>query len=577
MKIDDRHSQIVKLVNEKGFLSVTELSGLFDVSEMTIRRDLDILVKDNFVRRTFGGVAAVATERDGSKYGNDAPDNALQQTAKTDNILTDRIDVVIASSVNPKYDGRLLESITRKNIPIITESLAIQDEETVVAVDNFKAGRDLGIWAGEFVRKNWNKAYVLDLSYSLSNTQARSRGFAAGIREANPDTEIVLSINAQSRYSTAYQLTRDALTVHRNINVIFAINDATALGALNACRDLGIDRGSLIIIPFGLEGDRIKNALLEQEYCQAGLAMFPEIVGPTCIEAAIAAYNHEPLPRQLITPYVIVTPETMQDIYTNANGAWRINWDNVKGRLEIPLPIDPDLHLAARLLPHRIGFIIPFSEHDWYKKLIISMKDHARSLHIDFEVIDADQNIKDEIDIRRQLIAKLAAQQIEEDDVVIIDGGLIGEYLAEAILERKSITVITNSVSVFDILKTNPNLILILTGGAYRHSSQMLVGPTAEGALRELRADKLFLMVAGASLNFGLSHTNISEVTMKQAMIRSAKEVILLADHTYFGQESIIQVAPLTAVNKLITDDALPASIRLELTKLGIQIILANQ
>src|SRR5512133_2747685 len=118
---------------------------------------------------------------------------------------------------------------------------------------------------------------------------------------------------------------------------------------------------------------------------------------------------------------------------------------------------------------------------------------------------------------------------------------------------------------------------LILTGGAFRHSSRMLVGPTAEGALRELRADKLFLMVTGVSLSFGLSHTNISEVTMKQAMIRSAREVILLADHTYFGQESVVQVAPLTVVHRLITDDALPASVRLDLSKLGIHILLANE
>ena len=64
---------------------------------------------------------------------------------------------------------------------------------------------------------------------------------------------------------------------------------------------------------------------------------------------------------------------------------------------------------------------------------------------------------------------------------------------------------------------------------------------------------------------------------MKQAMIRSAREVILLADHTYFGQELIVQVAPLTVVNRLITDDALAASVRLDLSKLGIQIILANE
>jgi DeoR family transcriptional regulator, fructose operon transcriptional repressor len=178
--------------------------------------------------------------------------------------------------------------------------------------------------------------------------------------------------------------------------------------------------------------------------------------------------------------------------------------------------------------------------------------------------------------MRRREIAHVAAQLVQTGDVIMIDGGPIANYLAEALLEKKSITVITNAMPVFDVLRNNPDITLILTGGAYRFSSQVLVGPTGEGALRELRADKLFLMVTGISLGFGLSHTNISEVTFKQAMIHSAREVILLADHSSFGQESVIQVASPKVVHKLITDDALPASVRLELTKLGIQIILAN-
>ncbi len=103
----------------------------------------------------------------------------------------------------------------------------------------------------------------------------------------------------------------------------------------------------------------------------------------------------------------------------------------------------------------------------------------------------------------------------------------------------------------------------------------MLVGPTAEGALKELRADKLFLMVSGITLGFGLYHHTFSEVTIKQAMIRSAREVIVLADHTAFGAEVGIQIAPVKAADKLITDDALPASTRLDISKEGIQIILA--
>jgi DeoR family fructose operon transcriptional repressor len=243
--------------------------------------------------------------------------------------------------------------------------------------------------------------------------------------------------------------------------------------------------------------------------------------------------------------------------------------------LSIPLEINPLKPKADRPLPRRLGFVVPFSEHEWYKNLIASMHDYASQLKIEFEVVDAEENQKDEIDFRRRQIARVAAQQVQPGEVILIDGGPIANYLAEILVEKQSMTIITNSISVFDILKQNPKNILVLTGGAYRSSSQMLVGPTAEGALRELRADKLFLMVSGITLNFGLSHTNISEVTMKQAMIRSAREVILLADHSFFGQESVIQVANLNVVNKVITDDALPASVRLDLMKLGIQIILA--
>ena len=53
-------------------------------------------------------------------------------------------------------------------------------------------------------------------------------------------------------------------------------------------------------------------------------------------------------------------------------------------------------------------------------------------------------------------------------------------------------------------------------------------------------------------------------------------EVILLADHTKFGQESVVQVAPASVVNKLVTDNALQASIRLDLNKLGIEVIIAR-
>ncbi len=572
MNASNRLERITALIEDHSFLTVGELSKLCEVSEMTIRRDLNRLEKQARIRRTYGGAASLNSQPVAQEAVELAP------ASRPESFLADRIDVLIVTSVNPKYDGRLLESISRRNIPIIAESTVIQDEESVVAVDNYQASLDLGHWAGEYARDHWGgKAYVLDLSYSLTNTQARSRGFVAGICETLPDAEIVLTINTQSRYDTAYQLTRDALTVHNQINIIFAINDTTAKGAINACKDLHLDPDSIIVIAFGLEGNTVKNALMEGAFCKFALAHFPEIVGLVCVEAAIAAFNHKPLPQHIVTPYAIVTAETLPDFYTRQGDQWMLRWETVKDRLTIPNGFDIRQPRPLNQLPRRIGFIVPFTEHEWYKNLINGMQEYARGLKVEFEVIDAEQNIKEEIDIRRRAIARTAAALIGPGEVILIDGGPIGNYLAEYLQERQNIIVITNAVTVFEILKQNAELTLILTGGAYRHSSQVLVGPTAESTLRELRADRLFLTITGASLNFGLSHTNISEVTMKQSMIRSAREVILLADHTYFEQDSVVQMAPLTVIHELITDDALPASVRLELTKLGIKIILANE
>jgi DeoR/GlpR family transcriptional regulator of sugar metabolism len=160
--------------------------------------------------------------------------------------------------------------------------------------------------------------------------------------------------------------------------------------------------------------------------------------------------------------------------------------------------------------------------------------------------------------------------------VILIDAGQVTTYLAEKLAQKKDITVITNSLPVFHTLKDNPSIALISTGGLARPSTQSLTGHTAELALRELRADKLFLAVTGITLGFGLSHTDMAEVSMKQAMLRAAREVVLLADHTVFGQESVAQVAPTEAVHTVITDEALPASVRLELKKLGIEVVVAR-
>ena len=572
MAADDRLEQITLLIDERGFLSVRDLSEHFHVSEMTIRRDLQRLDEEGHLNRTYGGAASLKRS---ASPGVDVEQSGPFETV--DELLANRVDVIITSSLEQSVDYLLLDRATKMNIPIIAESASLEKQVTVVAVDNYKAAFELGKWAGLEFGKQWSgQLHVLDLSYSLPNTQVRSRAFMAGIHDVCPQASLVLSINAQSSSDISYQLTRDALTVHSQVNLIFAINDATAWGAIQACRDLGLDPEKISVIPFGLEGDTMRNLLAEGTFCKAGLAMFPEIVAPACIEAAIAAYGQVPLPAHLVTPYTIVTNKSLSEIYSHSAGKWIPRWDVIYQRFSIPIDIHPSVDRSPDLLPRRIGFIVPFGKHDWYRNLVFFMLEHAKTYNIELEIVDAEKEVIEEIEARRRAIALLASEQVQSGEVVIIDGGPIAGYLAKELLGKPDLTVITNSTVVLKTLEQDPQIQLISTGGALRRSSQVYVGPTAEGALRELRADKLFLSVSGISQDFGLSHTNISEVTIKQAMIHSAREVILLADYTIFGQESVAQVAGLKIVNKLIADESLPAKTRLDLAKLGIKVQLAS-
>jgi DeoR/GlpR family transcriptional regulator of sugar metabolism len=567
--MSNRLQEVVSLVERRGFLSVRELSQAFDVSEVTIRRDLQRLQDEQRLLRTYGGAMAL-TKTSGGPVAPAEPPPALA----LENLALEQADVWVNVSLSPRADMILLERAEKHGVAIIAESLAMAGARTLVAADNYQAGWSLGRWAGAYALAHFGgQARVLDLTYHLSNTQERSRGFMGGMQEVLPAAQVLLSLTTQSDWKSAYRLTTDAMHVHPDINVIFCINDILACGAIQACKDMGIDPEAVLVLTFGLEGKTLRDELMQRAYLKAGMAMFPEIVGPACVEAAIGAFQGRDLAPQLVTPHAVLTADTLEEFYEQHNGEWRLKLDAAKEALPIPVNFSAS---GSGKLPQRVGFLVPFSEHEWYQNLIAAMRTYASSLGVALVLADAAENLKDELVLRKLSIANEASKLVKPGDVILIDGGQVTTFLAETLQDVSGITVITNAMPVFDALRMRPGINLIVTGGLLRHESQVLVGPTVESVLRELRADKLFLAVSGVSIGFGLSHTNPAEVTIKQAMIRAAREVILLADHTKFEQESVMQIASVQVVDKLITDNALPASTRLELAKLGIEVVLAR-
>ncbi len=568
-----REAFILGLLKQNGVITVAEVCVQCNCSAETARRDLRRLEDRGEVVRTHGGAVLAKAGAQVQVRGNGSG------VAEARTALVDRADALIVTAKESKAIHLLVERGRRAGLPIIAEATGYPGAKSIVAVDNYRAGFELGQWVAVHAQQCLgNTITVLVVGYPQPNTEARTRGFEDGLRQLPAHQRRVLRVDGQGLREASRQITADALKLDPEINVIFGINDDSTLGALDAWHDLGLATDKLFVATFGLEGNSARELLEQERPYTVGVAMFPELVGRTCIDAAICAYHHCPLPERILTPFAIVTPDSLGRFYERdpKTRDWRLNWVAAEQLPSASAGFALMSQCQGRPKPRRIGYVQVFSSHEWYQNVRRAMEERSRSLGIVLEVIDTSQDLAHEVETLKQTIGQSAARFVHEGDTIILDAGKTAAYLARALRGRTGITVITNSLAVVDELREEPGITLVLSGGVARRETSSLVGPNAEATFHDLRADKVFLAVTGVSLGFGLSNTNIAEATVKQEMLSAAREVIVLADYSKIGVESLVKVAPIDAVHRLITDSNISAHDRLAFTQRGVEVSIAE-
>lgn len=282
------------------------------------------------------GAEDAATEHGVQFQWEDANVDLSKQITQAENMLTQGVDVLMMSPVDPGGLSSVMAQADERGVPVVTESNAVDGAVTTVGIENYEAAKMLGLWAGEYLAENVDgTAHVLIVGLpTQKDTQDRAAGFVDGLTESGADFEITQEVNGGGLKDIALDVSTDAFTAHPEINVIFGINDDSALGATQAYTEAGLDPAKLSTFGFGVEGQAGKGALTSDGPYLAGLAMFPEYVGATLIEQAIAAAEGEEIPERTVTPAAVVTADNLGDYYTNEGGTWVIDYDAVAALAE---------------------------------------------------------------------------------------------------------------------------------------------------------------------------------------------------------------------------------------------------
>jgi DeoR/GlpR family transcriptional regulator of sugar metabolism len=173
-------------------------------------------------------------------------------------------------------------------------------------------------------------------------------------------------------------------------------------------------------------------------------------------------------------------------------------------------------------------------------------------------------------------IADVALEMISSGDAIVLGAGTTTQALAKRLSRYNDLTVVTNSLLVAEALVRAAGVEVVVTGGTLRGAIHALVGSAAEQSLSRLRTVRAFISGNGLTADRGLTTPSLIVANVDRALAAAAHEVVVLADHTKIGHDTMVQTVPLDQIAHLVTDTASDPTELERIRSAGVDVQLAS-
>jgi DeoR family transcriptional regulator, deoxyribose operon repressor len=182
---------------------------------------------------------------------------------------------------------------------------------------------------------------------------------------------------------------------------------------------------------------------------------------------------------------------------------------------------------------------------------------------------EIDQNTQD-----KQLACRFAVASIQEGDTIFIDCGTTMQSLSDCLPEGLPLSVICYSMNVAAIVTRRPATQVMLMGGLYHPSSQSFSSDEGLSYLRKLGINKAFVSAGGVHPVRGASCSNFHEIAIKQTIIATAMESVLVVDASKLGSLRPAFFSDLDAFAKIVVGGSVSSELRKLFAHLPIEYII---
>lgn len=151
-------------------------------------------------------------------------------------------------------------------------------------------------------------------------------------------------------------------------------------------------------------------------------------------------------------------------------------------------------------------------------------------------------------------IARMCAAEIPDNSSVLLNIGTSTEAVAVELLGHSNLTVVTNNMTVANILAANPSCQIIVAGGVLRHSDGGLVGDLTTQAIEQFKVDRAIIGTSALDPDGDLMDFDIQEVRVSRLIIQRSRQVFLVTDQSKLTRSAPVRIASLRDVDAIFTD-----------------------
>lgn len=243
-------------------------------------------------------------------YTRDPALNIDKQCLQIESFVDKKVDAIIINPIdsNNKKLNTAIKKAKDAGIKIVVVDTQLKDSSNVdstIVSDNYKAG----VLCAEDMKKRVDNAEILLLEHSSTMSATdRIKGFTDTIK-GNTNYKIIDRVETLGQTEITMPIVSNLISKGEKFNVVMALNDQSAIGALAALKENNINDK---IYVYGIDGSPDMKKLLQDKNEVTGtVAQFPVKIGQNAIDVVYDLVKGKKTDKEIIVPVEFIDKEKL--------------------------------------------------------------------------------------------------------------------------------------------------------------------------------------------------------------------------------------------------------------------------